>query len=140
MFNAKVYRVMVGSLSGTMEEVYAAKETIRKWNLENAERLGKLFLPVEWPSKPEDIKDVDVVVGIVGNWIESTSVIQNCIKSGKAVLLFFNAFHDPKNTIQSERESVQSLYNNMNNHCYCAVYKSTHELNVQIAERLMTIE
>ena len=140
MFNAKVYKVMVGSLSGTMEEVYAAKETIRKWNLENAERLGKLFLPMEWSSKSEDIKEVDVVIGIVGNWIEKTDIVKDRQEEGKAVLLFFNAFHDPKNTIQSERESVQSFYNNMNNHCYCAVYKSTHELNVQIAERLMTIE
>ena len=37
MFTAKVYKVMIGSLSGAMEEVYLAKEIIRKWNHYNAE-------------------------------------------------------------------------------------------------------
>ena len=106
MFNAIVYRVMVGSLSGAMEEVYAAKETIRTWNLENAKRTGKLFLPVEWTSKYEDIKDVGVVVGIVGNWIKDSSFIDDCIQSGKEVMLFFNVFQDPKNTIPSEQIEV----------------------------------
>ena len=32
MFSERSYRVMVGSLSGAMEEVYVAKDTIRKWN------------------------------------------------------------------------------------------------------------
>ena len=52
MFTAKVYRVMVGSLSGAMEEVYVAKETIRKWNQQNAERTGKVFVPIEWCISP----------------------------------------------------------------------------------------
>lgn len=47
MFIAKVYRVIVGSLSGAMEEVYLAKETIGKWNQQNAERTGKLYLLVD---------------------------------------------------------------------------------------------
>ena len=42
---------MVGSLSGTMEEVYVAKEVIRKWNQENAEREGTLFLLVAGKKK-----------------------------------------------------------------------------------------
>lgn len=41
MFAAKVYRIIVESLSGAMEEVHVAKETIRKWNLQNAERTGE---------------------------------------------------------------------------------------------------
>lgn len=43
MFTAKVYKVVVGSLSGIMEEVKVAKEVIRNWNQENAERGGKVF-------------------------------------------------------------------------------------------------
>lgn len=31
MFNAKVYKIAVLSLSGIMEEVYAAKQTIQQW-------------------------------------------------------------------------------------------------------------
>ena len=51
MFNAKVYKIAVISLSGVMEETYAAKETVQKWNQENAENTGKLFLLVDEPMK-----------------------------------------------------------------------------------------
>ena len=108
MFSAKVYRVMVGSLSGTMEEVYVAKETIRKWNLENAERTGKLFLPIEWSVKFEP-NSVDVVMGIVGNWIETYLHTEEFVKANERMVFFFNSFYDPKNTIPGERNSVNEF-------------------------------
>lgn len=101
MFSANVYRVMVGSLSGTMEEVYVTKDAICKWNLENAERTGRIFLPIEWSVKVRP-DDVDVVLSMVGNWIDNTAFTEDCIKAGKQVVLFFNTYHDPKNTISSE--------------------------------------
>ena len=52
MFTAQVYKVAVLSLSGIMEEVYTAQEVIRKDNQENAERTGKLFLPLEEMPQP----------------------------------------------------------------------------------------
>lgn len=88
---------MVGILSGTMEEVYVAKEVIRKWNQENAERAGKLFMPVE-------CQEADMMIGIVGNRVEKTATVQQMVGAGKKVMLFFNAFQDPKNTIPTERE------------------------------------
>ena len=95
MFTVKVYTVMIGSLSGTMEEVFTAKEVVRKFNQENAGGTGKLFLPVEWTTNLEDLQKVDVVIGIVGNWIDNPDFIENCVKAGKKVLLFFNAFKNP---------------------------------------------
>ncbi len=100
---------MIGSLSGAMEEVYLAKETIRKWNQQNAERTRKLFLLVEWTAKKEEIQHVDVVIGIVDNWIQNTALIENCVEKGKQVLLLFNASQDTTNTIQSEFEEVLSF-------------------------------
>lgn len=138
MFSAKVYRVMVGSLSGTMEEVYVAKETIRKWNLENAERTGKLFLPTEWSVKVNP-DEVDVVIGIVGNWIENTAFIEDCIKAGKQVVLFFNAFQDPKNTIPNEYDDVYFFKNKIQELCVCYEYSGTTELENLISKQLITI-
>lgn len=46
--------------------------------------------------------DVDVVLSMVGNWIDNTAFTEDCIKDGKQVVLFFNTYHDPKNTISSE--------------------------------------
>ena len=137
MFTAKVYRVMVGSLSGTMEEVFAAKETIRKWNLENAERTGKIYMLTDWSVKANELHDVDVVIGIVGNWIERSDFIEDCIKNGKQVMLFFNAFHDPKNTMPSEHDAVMSFRNKMQNRCFCEEYNSSEELSNALIDKLV---
>lgn len=76
MFTAKVYKVMVDSLSGTMEEVFAAKEIIRKWNLENSERTGKLYMLTDWSVKSDNLQEMDVVIGIMGNWVDNTNFIE----------------------------------------------------------------
>jgi len=128
MFTAKVYTVMIGSLSGTMEEVFTAKDVVRKYNQENGESSEKLFLPVEWSMKPEDLQKVDVVIGIVGNWIGNSELIEVCSKAGKRVLLFFNAYQDPKNTIQSESETVKAFRKSVQGSCHCVTFKGSAEL------------
>lgn len=132
MFNAKVYKVMVGSLSGTMEEVYAAKETIRKWNLENAERVGRVYLPVEWSTNAEDIKLVDVLIGVIGNRVENVGMVEDCIKSGKKVMLFFSSYYDPKNSIFSEIQEVEVFRNRIKGLCSCIEYNG-----VQVFEKIL---
>lgn len=139
MFDAKVYRVMIGSLSGAMEEVYAAKETIRKWNIENAEQAGRVYLPVEWDTNAEAVKNVDVVIGIVGNWIGNTSYIEDYIKAGKHVMLFFNGFYDQKNTIPSEHDEVISFKDKIQNCCACSDYDNISGLSIVLNEKLETI-
>ena len=129
---------MIGSLSGTMEEVFTAKEVIRKYNLDNAESSGKLFLPVEWSMKPEDVQKVDLVIGIVGNWIDKTDFIEECIKAKKQVLLFFNAFQDPKNTILSEHYEVQVFRERMQELCPCTGFVGGLELSRLMNECLQT--
>ena len=138
MFTAKVYRVMVGSLSGAMEEVYVAKETIRKWNQQNAERTGKLFMPIEWSSEPEVIQNVDVVVGIIDNWLDNPKLIEESIETGKQVMLLFNAVHDPINSMQSEVESVRSLWNKCHTRCYCVCYNDMKELEDLLSKQIET--
>ena len=139
MFTAKVYRIMVGSLSGAMEEVYVAKETIRKWNQQNAERTGKLFMLVEWTAKEEDIPLVDVVIGIVDNWIENTKFIENCIEKGKQVMLFFNAIQDPANSIRSEQEQVKSFRDRIQDQSYFACFDGLAELSFFLNKRLQSL-
>ena len=101
---------MIGSLSGTMEDVYAVKNSIYKWNAENAESAGKLFLPQDWSV---DVKadSLDVVIGIVGNWVRDIDFIDKCLSGGKKVLLFFNSLQGPNNTIPSEKEAVRAFRN-----------------------------
>ena len=122
---------MVGSLSGTMEEVYVAKEVIRKWNQENAEREEKLFLLVDSP-----MEDIDVLIGIVGNWLDKPERALQMVEAGKKVMLFFNAFQDPKNTIPSEREEVFSFKEQMKDRCLCIEYGRKVELEKIIEEQI----
>ena len=123
---------MVCSLSGTMEEVYVAKEVIRKWNQEHAERSGKLFMPVEG-------QEVDVMIGIVGNRVEKTDAVLRMIEAGKIVMLFFNAFQDPKNTIPSEREEMMAFKEMMQDKRYCGEYNGSDELGRLVADWLASV-
>lgn len=83
MFIAKVYKVMIGSLSGAMEEVHLAKEIIRKWNQDNAEGEERQFMPVEWSTKTEGLNRADIVIGIIGNWIDNTALLRSVPRWGR---------------------------------------------------------
>ena len=85
MFNAKVYKISVVSLSGILDETYVAKEVIRQWNQAKASHEGKLFMPTEDP------KAADALVGVVGNRVENADLIDDSLRKGKQVMLLFNA-------------------------------------------------
>ena len=136
MFTAKVYNVMVGSLSGIMEEVTVAKDVIREWNQQNSERNGKVFLNVDWNSKIEAIQKVDVVIGLIGNWIENTEFVEECIKEGKRVILLFNAFQDPENTIDSEYDKVVSFKECVLGRCHCKLFRGTADFKQLLEKQL----
>ncbi len=140
MFTAKVYRIMVGSLSGAMEEVYVAKETIRKWNQQNAERTGKVFMPIEWNTSQDAIQNTDIVVGIVNNWIDNAKFVEDCVDAGKQVMLLFNSLQDPTNTISSEHRAVLELNSQMKDQCFCSAFNSNADVVNVLCERLDSIK
>lgn len=140
MFTANVYNVMVGSFSGAMEDVYLAKETIRKWNQQNAIRTGKLFMPIDGFSEIEAIQYADVVIGIVDNWMNNPEFIMDCIDAGNKVMLFFNSYHDPANTIPGELNNVRLFYNRIQKLCYCTYYNGVSELGSLLNKRLEIFE
>lgn len=115
---------MIGSLSGAMEEVYLAKEIIRKWNQDNAEGKERLFMPVKWSTKTEELNRADIVIGIIDNWIDSTAVVEECTQMGKKVILFFQTYHDPKVCIQGEVKNVEEFKDRMQKQCACYEYSS----------------
>ncbi len=100
------------------------RKLIRKWNQENAEREGKLFLLVDSP-----MEDVDVLIGIVGNWIDKPERVLQMVEAGKTVMLFFNAFQDPKNTIPTEQEEMIAFKASVQNKCLCSEYNGSVELS-----------
>jgi len=103
MFTASVFKIAVISLSGIMDETFAAKEAVRRWNEADAQRTGRLFLLVDDP------QTADVLVGVVGNHLEGTQRVDQTLEAGRRVLLLFNAFADPTNTIASEQQAVDEV-------------------------------
>ena len=136
MFTAKVYKIMVGSLSGAMEEVYVAKETIRKWNQQNAERTGKVFMPIEWGISREAIQNTDIVVGIIDNWIANPKCVEDWVSAGKQVMLLFNSLPDSMNTVPGELDDVLAFRSRVQTQCICVCYNGLIELNALLNERL----
>ena len=103
MFEAKVYTTAILSLSGMMDETHTARETVSRFNQQHAASTGRLFLPVDDPQA------ADVVIGIVDNWVGDTRAIDHCIAASRSVVLLFNAFADPGNTIESEHQAVAAF-------------------------------
>ena len=130
---------MVGSLSGIMEEVKVAKEVIRNWNQENAEREGKVFLNMDWNEKTVDVQKIDVVIGIVGSWIEKTDFVEECLEDNILVILLFNAYQDPENTIASERDEVKAFKDHSKKRCQCVNFIGVTDLKELIERKLETL-
>ena len=130
MFQATIYKLSVLSLSGMVEETYAAKEQVRKWNSSNAQAAGRLFLPVD------DAQAADVLVGIIGNRLENTDMVDDALRSGKRVLLFFNAYNDPKNTIATDAQAVAAFRADAAARCFFAEYNGVPQLSRLLCEQL----
>ena len=136
MFRAQVYNVMVGSLSGIMEEEFAVKEVIRQWNQQHAQESGRLLLGLEWNPEPAALDATDVVIALVDNWVGDTRPIEHCIAAGKCVILLFNAFADPGNTIESEHQAVAAFRERVRSHCRCLEYRGIAELKQRVEEAI----
>ena len=134
MFNAKVYTLSVISLSGIMDETFAAQEAVRRWNEADAQRTGRLFLLVDDPQA------ADVLVGVVGNHLEGTQSVDQALEAGRRVLLLFSSFADPRNTIASEQQAVDAFRRSAGPRCHCATYRTVGELGTLVEQQLSQIQ
>ena len=134
MFEAKVYTTAILSLSGMMDETHTARETVSRFNQQHAASTGRLFLPVDDPQA------ADVVIGIVGNYIEKADVIEEAVKAGKQVLLFFSKYQDPKNTIPMEGKAVETFKKEMGAKCVCCEFSVKADFEASLAKALAVIE
>jgi len=138
MFTAQVYTVQIFCLSGIMDEMHLAQEVIRKWNQENAQNEGKLFLQIPEASTPGE---ADVVIGIVGNFIDNAKadVIEASVKAGKKVLLLFSEYQNPENTIPAEGEVVKALRHKMESECSCHSFNGRSSFERDLNKSIETI-
>lgn len=111
-----------------MEEVHQAKRVVKEWNDKNAEQAGKVFLPVDWSVKAEDVNQADIIVGIIGDWIENPAFVQACIESGKKVILFFQRTHNPEVSISTELRYVDAFKEASQTLCPCFDFNESDEI------------
>ena len=77
---------------------------------------------------------------MIGNRIEKRDIVDEALKEGKQVFLFFSSYQDPKNTIASEQSAMEEYMREMQQRCYCASSNGVTELVNVLEERLNEIE
>lgn len=101
-----------------LEEEHIAREVIARWNIEEGEKHGVVFLTI-----PNNYRGItpDVYIYFIDNYVDEQKV-EDAIQTGAKVMLFFNSYHDEKNTIKSEVDKVEILYNSIKEKCICSTY------------------
>ena len=76
MYAAKVYKICIASASGAMKEERFAKDVMAKWNCQNGEETGVIYLQVPQEMAP------DVFVFLIDNFVD-TAKIDAAIATGE---------------------------------------------------------
>lgn len=126
MFTAKVYKICIASASGSMKEERIAQDVVARWNCQNVEERGIIFLQVPQEMTP------DVYVSMIDNFVDAAK-IDVTFATGARVVLFFAEYHDANNTMESELKAVADFREKVQASCVCIDYK-----NSAVFEQLFT--
>ena len=132
MFNAKVYTVSIPSSGVALEDEHIAREVIARWNIEEGEKHGVVFLTI--PSNYRGITP-DIYIFAIGNYVDEQKV-EATIQTGAKVMLFFSKYQDPGNTIPAEGKAVESFRKKMELQCTCYEYNSKTNFVTLLSESL----
>lgn len=132
MFNAKVYTVSILSSGVALEEEHIAREVIARWNIEEGEKHGVVFLTL-----PNNYRGItpDIYIFVIDNYMDGSKV-RTSIQTGAKVMLFFNSHHDANNTMASELRSIADFREKVQVSCVCIDYKNSAELDQRFTEHL----
>ena len=131
MFNAKVYTISIPSSGVALEEEHIAREVIARWNIEEGEKHGVVFLTI-----PNNYRGItpDIYIFAIDNYVDKVKV-EAAIASGARVMLFFSSHHDEKNTMDSELQELNAFRCNVAERCICVDYISNSNF-----EELLQVE
>lgn len=134
MFEAKVYRIAVTSLGAILVEEHIAKETIQAWNCRRGESAGKLYLTqsLGCPAIP------DMYVVIIDSYLDIAKV-DAILANDRSMVFFFSQYHDPKNSIQTEIDSIATFREKMRTNYTCVDYRTAHEFGEVLSAQLDTL-
>ena len=108
--------------------------TIDKWNEENAEKKGKLYL--QTPSNSNLTPDLHVIV--IDSFIDAAKV-DKIIAAGETTILLFSKYHDPKNSMQTELDAIEVYRDKVKLKCTCLNYQGKSDF-VDVFARVLQEE
>ena len=135
MFNAKVYTVSIPSFGVALEEEHIAREVIARWNIEEGEKHGVVYLAI-----PNNYRGItpDIYLYVIDNFVDEHKV-EAAMQTGANVLLFFNQYCDEKNTIPSEFQRVLEYKEKIKKDCRCIEFSGKVDFEKALLEALQTI-
>ena len=129
MFNAKVYTVSIPSSGIVREEQYIAREVIARWNIEEWEKRGVVFLTI--PNNYRGITS-DIHIFAIDNYVDEQKV-EAAIQTGAKVMLFFRNHHDEKNTIEYEVKKIEAFRAKVQDKLVCVDYNNKSDFEAALA-------
>ena len=132
MYSAKTFTVCIPSSGVALEEEHIAREVIARWNIEEGEKHGVVFLTI-----PNNYKGItpDICIFAIDNYVDESKV-EVAIRTGAKIFIFFRSHHDYKNTIGSEIQSIEDFRKRIEPRCLCVDYKSMLDLETLLCEAL----
>jgi len=132
MFNAKVYTVSIPSSGVALEEEHITREMIARWNIEEGEKHGVVFLTI-----PNNYRGItpDIYIFTIDNYVDEQKV-EAAIQTGAKVMLFFRSHHDEKNTIESEVKKIEAFRAKLQDKCVCVDYNGKNDFETALETEL----
>ena len=158
MFAANTYKIMIGCPGDIKEEIDMAMKVINHWTILHAEQHSTVLLPIHWAtsSYPEHgahpqtllngqlASKSDMLIGIFGAKVgtptdkaQSGTIeeIEEYVKSGKPVMLFFRKQNDTS-TPASEIEKLQTFKSSVKDQCLYREYDSPSTFEATFTDAL----
>lgn len=159
MFAANTYKIMIGCPGDIKEEIDMAMRVINRWTTLHAEQHSTVLLPIHWTTNsypahgahPQTllngqlVSKSDMLVGIFGARVGTATdksqsgtieEIEEHIKAGKPVMLFFRRQNDITNTLASEIEKLQAFKSSIKTRDFYREYDSPFTFEATFTDAL----
>ncbi len=160
MFQAHVYRIMIGSPSDIKEEISIAREVLNNWNNLNSEKNRMMLLPIHWsissypamgkhPQKllnEQLVEKSDLMICIFGTRLGSPTdreisgtveEIKEHRKAGKDVMVFFkNSVDDISSVDLQQLQKIKDFKESIKSDVLWCEFSDKEDFERKISEKL----
>lgn len=160
MYQANVYRIMIGSPSDIKEEISIAREVLNNWNNLNSEKNRMVLLPIHWfissypamgkhPQKllnEQLVEKSDLMICIFGTRLGSPTdteisgtveEIKEHRKAGKDVMVFFkNSVDDISSVDLQQLQKIKDFKESIKNVVLWQEFSDAKDFEHKLSEKL----